>query len=325
MNFRKLLLLPLLAAALIVTTASGYTPGVSAQQKERSAHSEKTNPVSLCVPDARERHVKETREVSEVQDEISEEAPSQDLGRGMTLQAIEPGGRPTLHVSKGTEPLTSDAETVLDDSTAAHCGPLPCGVNSSGVVPDYRCATWHSVIRHGLHDGLLRRQTRTCAGLLRHWAACVREESRNPQISSSFDRDPASTSEFSLAVVAGAGAGEHCHDLSRRRLPPTQCLPMPRRRQRRPNSSQARLPSRRLLLQLRNPSSQRSHVSASPARRIAAPARQASRDGRVSNQLFHLRRGRSHLQFVDYRQSMICKSDHSTGSGCISRPRGPPA
>jgi hypothetical protein len=39
MNFRKLLLLPLLAAALIVTTASGDTPGVSAQQKERSAHS----------------------------------------------------------------------------------------------------------------------------------------------------------------------------------------------------------------------------------------------------------------------------------------------
>ena len=48
MNFRKLLLLPLLAAALIVTTASGYTPGVSAQQKERSAHSKKTEFHYVC-------------------------------------------------------------------------------------------------------------------------------------------------------------------------------------------------------------------------------------------------------------------------------------
>ena len=30
-------------------------------------------------------------------------------------------------------------------------------------------------------------------------------------VPSSFDRDPSSTSDFSLVVVAGAGAGEHCH------------------------------------------------------------------------------------------------------------------
>jgi len=50
MNFRKLLLLPLLAAALIVTTASGSTPGVSAQQKERSAHSKKTTEFHYVCP-----------------------------------------------------------------------------------------------------------------------------------------------------------------------------------------------------------------------------------------------------------------------------------
>jgi hypothetical protein len=50
MNFRKLLLLSLLAAALIVTTASGDTPGVSAQQKERSAHSEKTTEFHFVCP-----------------------------------------------------------------------------------------------------------------------------------------------------------------------------------------------------------------------------------------------------------------------------------
>ena len=41
---------------------------------------EKANPVSLCVPDARKCHVKETRDVSEVQDELSEEAPPQAPG-----------------------------------------------------------------------------------------------------------------------------------------------------------------------------------------------------------------------------------------------------
>jgi len=46
---------------------------------------ERSNPVSLCVPDARKCHVKETRDLSEVQDEVREEAPSQDPGRGMTL------------------------------------------------------------------------------------------------------------------------------------------------------------------------------------------------------------------------------------------------
>ena len=50
MNFRKLLLLPLLAAALIVTIASGYTPGVSAQQKERSAHSKKPTQFHFVCP-----------------------------------------------------------------------------------------------------------------------------------------------------------------------------------------------------------------------------------------------------------------------------------
>jgi uncharacterized paraquat-inducible protein A len=50
MNFRKLLLLPLLAAALMVTTASGYTPGVSAQQKERSAHSKKPTQFHFVCP-----------------------------------------------------------------------------------------------------------------------------------------------------------------------------------------------------------------------------------------------------------------------------------
>ena len=50
MNFRKLLLLPLLAAALIVTTASRYTPGVSAQQKERSAHSKKPTQFHFVCP-----------------------------------------------------------------------------------------------------------------------------------------------------------------------------------------------------------------------------------------------------------------------------------
>lgn len=50
MNFRKLLLLPLLAAALIVTTAGGDTPGVSAQQKERSAHSKKPAEFHFVCP-----------------------------------------------------------------------------------------------------------------------------------------------------------------------------------------------------------------------------------------------------------------------------------
>ena len=50
MNFRKLLLLPLLAAALIVTIASEYTLGVSAQQKERSAHSQKTTEFHYVCP-----------------------------------------------------------------------------------------------------------------------------------------------------------------------------------------------------------------------------------------------------------------------------------
>jgi hypothetical protein len=36
--------------------------------------------VSLCVSDARDPHVKETRDVSDVQDEAGEEAPSQNLG-----------------------------------------------------------------------------------------------------------------------------------------------------------------------------------------------------------------------------------------------------
>jgi heavy metal-binding protein len=50
MNYRKPLLLPLLAAALIVTTASGYTPGVSVQQKERSAHSKKPTQFLFVCP-----------------------------------------------------------------------------------------------------------------------------------------------------------------------------------------------------------------------------------------------------------------------------------
>ena len=50
MNFRKLLLLPLLGAALIVITASGYTPGVFAQQKERSAHSKETTEFHYVCP-----------------------------------------------------------------------------------------------------------------------------------------------------------------------------------------------------------------------------------------------------------------------------------
>jgi len=50
MNFRKLLLLPLLAAALILTPASGYTPGVSAQQKERSAQSKKPTQFHFVCP-----------------------------------------------------------------------------------------------------------------------------------------------------------------------------------------------------------------------------------------------------------------------------------
>jgi len=49
MNFRKLMLLPLLAAALIVTAASVYTPGVSAQQK-RSAHSKKPTQFHFVCP-----------------------------------------------------------------------------------------------------------------------------------------------------------------------------------------------------------------------------------------------------------------------------------
>ena len=50
MNFRKLLLLPLLAAALIVTTASGDAPGLSAQDKERSAHSKKPTQFHYVCP-----------------------------------------------------------------------------------------------------------------------------------------------------------------------------------------------------------------------------------------------------------------------------------
>lgn len=50
MNFRKLLLLTLLAAALMVTTPRGCSPGVSAQQKERSAHSKKPTRFHFVCP-----------------------------------------------------------------------------------------------------------------------------------------------------------------------------------------------------------------------------------------------------------------------------------
>lgn len=49
MNFRKLLLLLLLTAALSVTSATGYTP-VSGQQKERSANSKKTTEFHYVCP-----------------------------------------------------------------------------------------------------------------------------------------------------------------------------------------------------------------------------------------------------------------------------------
>jgi len=41
---------------------------------------EKTNPVSLCVPDARGYHVQETRDVSQVQDEVG---PESDQGAAL--------------------------------------------------------------------------------------------------------------------------------------------------------------------------------------------------------------------------------------------------
>ena len=50
MNFRKLLLLPLLAAAFIVTPASGYAPCVSAQQRAQSAHSKKPTQFHFVCP-----------------------------------------------------------------------------------------------------------------------------------------------------------------------------------------------------------------------------------------------------------------------------------
>jgi hypothetical protein len=50
MNFRKPLLLALVAAALIVSTASEDTPGVSAQEKERSAHSKKPTEFHFVCP-----------------------------------------------------------------------------------------------------------------------------------------------------------------------------------------------------------------------------------------------------------------------------------
>ena len=73
MNFRKLLIVPLLAAVLILTAAACILP--SRHSTERAVGAlQKTNSVSLCVSDARGRHVKETRHVSKVQDETRPEA-----------------------------------------------------------------------------------------------------------------------------------------------------------------------------------------------------------------------------------------------------------
>ncbi len=50
MNFQKLFIMPLLAASLIVTTASVYTPHVSAQKNARSAHSKKPTQFHYVCP-----------------------------------------------------------------------------------------------------------------------------------------------------------------------------------------------------------------------------------------------------------------------------------
>jgi Heavy metal binding domain len=50
MTFQKLLIVPLLAAALVATTVGGYTSGVAAQQNARSAHSKKTTQFHYVCP-----------------------------------------------------------------------------------------------------------------------------------------------------------------------------------------------------------------------------------------------------------------------------------
>jgi hypothetical protein len=46
---------------------------------------QETNSVSLCVPDARGRHVKKTRDVSKVQDEVGQETDRQGTSYGFKL------------------------------------------------------------------------------------------------------------------------------------------------------------------------------------------------------------------------------------------------
>jgi hypothetical protein len=71
MRILRLITLPLVAAALLLYSAQVYSvPVISAAQKERSAFST-ANPIPLCLPHARGCDLKETWDMSEVQNEIS--------------------------------------------------------------------------------------------------------------------------------------------------------------------------------------------------------------------------------------------------------------
>ena len=116
-----------------------------------------------------------------------------------------------MHVSKGTESVTSDQKQSWMTVRLLAVARLPCRVNRSGVVPDYRCAAWHSVIR--------RRPARWTAApaspdMCRAPAplGCLRpRRSRNPHLRPRSTTILHQHQNFRLAVVAGAGAGEHCH------------------------------------------------------------------------------------------------------------------
>lgn len=115
-----------------------------------------------------------------------------------------------MHASKGTESVTSDQKqswmtvrllavarllvaSIVTVSFLITVAPL--GTSSSAGAGTMDCC----VGKPGHEAG-------SCAtGLL--------ESAKTAQSAApaSFDRDPSSTSDFSLAVVAGAGAGEHCH------------------------------------------------------------------------------------------------------------------
>ena len=81
MNFLRLLILPLLAAALLLTAGKRVFCRRRHSTTATIGALEKANSVSLCVPDARGRHLEETREVSEVQDETRPEADRKEATR----------------------------------------------------------------------------------------------------------------------------------------------------------------------------------------------------------------------------------------------------